>query len=264
MEEKNIMKYHSEEYIVAFIDVLGASAAMKENPDLMLNQVHEAYEHAIKTYNNVYGNKYDEIGIRIFSDNIVIFCKCYSDAPISALSIVVTLAATIQLQFLHQGILSRGGIAKGDFFNDDVMIWGNALVKSYYLEDKIAIYPRIIIDNNSIVDVNGFFNSDSKVAKALKEDFILQDKDGLFYVNYLNMVKGVSSERLENEVGRDIDEIKSIIISLYYDDACDKRDKHQKDIKLIQKINWHLEYLSRYISENNIVLYPFDEEKDNV
>ena len=32
------------------------------------------------------------------------------------------------------------------FFTDDRMIWGNALLRAYKLEGQIAIYPRIIVE----------------------------------------------------------------------------------------------------------------------
>ena len=44
------------------------------------------------------------------------------------------------------GWLLRGGISIGQLLIDDVMVWGETLLKSYYLEDKIANYPRIISD----------------------------------------------------------------------------------------------------------------------
>lgn len=43
-------------------------------------------------------------------------------------------------------LLARGGISCGNFFKDERMIWGNALIQAYKLEGQIAIYPRIIVE----------------------------------------------------------------------------------------------------------------------
>ena len=51
------------------------------------------------------------------------------------------------------GWLLRGGISIGQLFIDDVMVWGEALLKSYYLEDKIArSYPNQIKEIQEKVD----------------------------------------------------------------------------------------------------------------
>lgn len=49
--------------------------------------------------------------------------------------------------------LLRGGISIGQLFIDDVMVWGEALLNAYYLEDKVANYPRIIIDKNIVSEI---------------------------------------------------------------------------------------------------------------
>lgn len=47
------------------------------------------------------------------------------------------------------GWLVRGGITIGDFYIDDMFVWGAALVKAYELEEKIAVYPRVILDEKN-------------------------------------------------------------------------------------------------------------------
>lgn len=40
------------------------------------------------------------------------------------------------------GWLLRGGIAIGQLFIDDVMVWGDALLKAYYLENKTGFWSH--------------------------------------------------------------------------------------------------------------------------
>lgn len=74
------------------------------------------------------------------------------------------------------GWLLRGGITIGELFVDNVMVWGNTLLRAYELEDKIVIYPRVIIDDKVVEYIH---QGDSAY------DFIRYDKDGFDFVNYL-------------------------------------------------------------------------------
>lgn len=58
---------------------------------------------------------------------------------------IIFFSALLQLNMWINNLLVRGGISCGNFFSDERMIWGNALLRAYKLEDQIAIYPRIIV-----------------------------------------------------------------------------------------------------------------------
>ena len=59
---------------------------------------------------------------------------------------IIFFSALLQLNMWINNLLVRGGISYGDFFSDEKMIWGNALIGAYKLEGQIAIYPRIIVE----------------------------------------------------------------------------------------------------------------------
>lgn len=76
------------------------------------------------------------------------------------------------------GWLVRGGITIGDFYIDDTIVWGPALLRAYELEDKLAIYPRIILDETvtSVLSIS-----------TIKNDFVRVDKDGFRFLNYMDI-----------------------------------------------------------------------------
>ena len=79
----------TEEYMVAFIDVLGASNKIKNDSAGSLNTVHRVYEKALKLYKEQLlferHTTFDEddtvetIRIKIFSDNIVLYTRIIDD-----------------------------------------------------------------------------------------------------------------------------------------------------------------------------------------
>ena len=79
------------------------------------------------------------------------------------------ISAIIQVQFLKHGLLTRGGIASGSYFVDDMMVWGTALVKAHSLENSIAVYPRIVVDPELIGDLD-LANPNSKFITAQEKN----------------------------------------------------------------------------------------------
>ncbi len=179
MSEKT---YNTQECIVAFIDVLGASAAIREDADGSLNAIHSAYDASIKLFHDVFVEKGIIPGVNIFSDNIVVAVPKVPGKEKASFKAVVILSAIIQVEFLKKGFLTRGGIASGSYFIDKVMVWGTALLRGYYLESQVAFYPRVVIDPELVGELGLAFPKSNDAIQT----WLRQDNDKLFYVNYLN------------------------------------------------------------------------------
>ena len=226
-------EYKAEDAVVAFIDILGSSEEMKRDPQNALNTVHNAYDDALEIYNTIFKLHRDNVQVRIFSDNIVLSCPCKKIGLEKAFHLILVLSALIQEKLLHYSMLSRGGIARGDFFNDKVMIWGNALVKAYNLESTVAIYPRIIIHPDLISNVNYF----EKMSKGDSHDiinWIAQDQDGLCFVDYIN-----------SKLMRD----PFYMLIVFIEDNEKRQVNNMYNLKVAQIIIWHGNYLKNKINE---------------
>lgn len=218
----------TEEYVVAFIDILGASKKIRDNVNLSLNQVHDVYSESLEEH-KIYLSEapISEIKpvVRIFSDNIVLAAPTIHGVD-AAFQSVLVFTAIVQQNFLGSGFLTRGGITVGSFFYDDVMIWGQALVEAYQLESNIAIYPRIVILPKLIEQL-------MFLEFPATRQFISKDVDDLYYVNYMN----------ERFYGK----LEDNTISFYFQALladCDQMCSEAKDdIRILQKINWHKNYL---------------------
>lgn len=140
-------EYKTSEYVVAFIDILGATNAIMKQTDASLDVIHKIYENAIKTFSKFQMADFKRPQVKIFSDNIVVAVPYDKDhRKNDALYAVAVMSSALQANFLAHGWLTRGGISAGDFFVDDVMVWGTALVRAYKLESTVAYFPRVVIE----------------------------------------------------------------------------------------------------------------------
>ena len=108
--------------------------------------IYGAYSFAIEMESklHIFGN----LVFKVFSDNILIAHEL-DDAGdwYAAYKSVVEFLKHFLSRFLCQGVLFRGGITMGMLAINDVMVWGSGLVDVVNLEEKVAIYPRIVISN---------------------------------------------------------------------------------------------------------------------
>ena len=219
-------EYKASEHIVAFIDVLGASEKIKQNSNESLNTVHFVYEESLHKAEIIYSAE-EVVGlkpiIKIWSDNIVVAVPVIKGNYAEALFSILVLSTVIQSEFLAHNYLVRGGIAVGDFFSDDVMTWGNALLDSYSLESNVAIYPRIVIHPKLLEKAN----ITDKYIKRTKLDF-----DGLLFVDYLQ-----GSDFKTNDGFVDL-------ISCFLKNCNEQLEIPSVNEKVRQKLYWHQRYLS--------------------
>ena len=220
-------------YIVAYIDLLGITNKIKAaDQQLAMNKLHNLYTFSMDITKKIQIDENKDIEFKIFSDNVII-AKKLSDEKVQRKRDIRSLlmcAGSFQEQAASESVgwLLRGGISIGQLFIDDVMVWGEALLKSYYLEDKVANYPRIIIDKRVI----GEINKDSQLIEYIRKDF-----DGLYFLNFLNdchfcgemLMNGF--ENMQKEIGKSIDE------------------------RTYQKFCWHMNFVNSELDRK-------DEKKD--
>lgn len=215
--------------IVAYIDLLGMTNRIKgTDRQLVMNKLYNLYMFSMKLTKDtqIAGNQ--DIRFKIFSDNIIIAKSLSTEMEQRKRDIRSLLMCAGHFQELtvsdSVGWLLRGGISIGQLFIDDVMVWGDALLKAYYLEDKIANYPRIIIDKNVVDEIM----DDKQLNKYLRQDF-----DNLYFLNFLNdchfcgemLMNGFRV--MQDEVGNDIDE------------------------KTYQKFSWHMNFVNSELDRKN-------------
>ena len=80
----------------------------------------------------------------------------------------------IQFQLSSMGIFIRGGITLKELYTGKNFIYGKGIIDAYHIENKIAIYPRVVIDKELIKFINnqvlGEIDAMSDIVNALGYD----------------------------------------------------------------------------------------------
>jgi hypothetical protein len=198
MESSGTKSVYSERY-VAFIDILGFSSHVRQSE-------HSPSE-AQKLVNIMdrISNRWADKGLLIthtvlgedFKSQSFSDCTVLSEAATpKGLQYLLLMVTQFALDLLANGFLFRGGIAKGALYHSNNAVFGPAFLKAYDLEQNIAEYPRIIVDQDTHQDFN-LHPSPHALDKYTQPDLRHAD-DGPVYVDVFSGFK--YAERLPERV----------------------------------------------------------------
>ena len=233
-------KLKTKDYLVAYIDILGATKMMKpDSQDEYLNRIKDVYEHVLSKFKTS-GCLSDSIKINIFSDNILLAAELVSGGKYAIdplISNFLSFVSFFQLSALGSGFILRGGVVKGKLHIDNNFAWGSALVNAYELEHKKSLYPRILIDKSvDFIDLK------------LPDDFnyswnIVADKDGCLFLDYLfvaDFLKIKSGHKLIEHLKTNLKiELKN----------------NEGDANIMQKLLWQKDYFNSFCAKNELEKY---------
>lgn len=119
-----------------------------------------------------------------FSDSVILSFNY--DKP-SGLFYAILDMLHLQFELFHSNnVLVRGACYLGKAYHDNNICFGEAINEAYLLQEKCAIYPRIIISEDIIkqcatYSIHKYYNEEEDIKQLLK-----QDTDGYWYIDYLN------------------------------------------------------------------------------
>lgn len=270
--------------LVFFIDILGSQnrtdfvelldinetfhKELQRNQSNDKNHPYTVYKRTIFTFSDCAYIIYD------FKDGIE---ESRKDLP-QFFDIALRNTAPLFVEFLKKGFICRGGIAYGEVYyeTDRSLFFGPAINRAHYYENKIAKFPRIIMDKEIATKVIAL-NEDrinhapdtfhAKLTKYVNGDIVLKDDDGQYYLNYLNTCShGINysdciaiyelwEKLLLNENVKQTDEIARLMKKL--NQCPDKKIQEEYNYKIsrcyniLEKYQW----LANYLQHS----YPADE-----
>lgn len=165
-----VTDYKTSRYCIAYLDVLGgANKICYDKDNSLLNYLNMIMKDGISEANNY------KIYTKIFSDNILFATKITDNDPDKEKKIakIFNLSANFSNEMFRYGNLVRGAIVIGDFFYNENIVYGEALVRAVKIEETEAIYPRIIIQNEIADLLPQYCLQDLKDNKKFLNTFLL-------------------------------------------------------------------------------------------
>ncbi|CUI01950.1 hypothetical protein [Leisingera aquaemixtae] len=90
----------------------------------------------------------------------------------------------VHLSFLRNGLFVRGGISFAPHFKSGSLTYSHALPISYEIEQRQAVYPRIVIDRNIIEMLKpGGLLADQSASITSQE--LICEENGVFFLNFV-------------------------------------------------------------------------------
>ena len=228
------VEFNNGECVVAYLDILGFKDLVNKylnpqntNDKYILKIIKSAMEDAKKPLNDFKMSDpefkgIDLIKIKQFSDcisfSIPDFYGHYNEAVM--VSMFLTVLNGYNIHFIRKNLYLRGGISPGFHYEDENIIFSDGLIKSYYLESKKAIYPRIIIDDELINRIKRLWKHDkTHLSNFGIQKKIIVDWEGTTFINPFNptqsmgkmfsegIVENLSSNKDENTLKSNLEGI---------------------------------------------------------
>ena len=183
-----------EKRIIAFVDILGFSTMIEDSraDTTLRRKIKQAMTIVRDTHNKDLSD--DIRKVTTFSDSAVI---SYVADEHSSLFYLLIDIIHLQLRLGALGIMIRGGIVYGDCYHDGDIVFGPAMNEAYWLESKIAKWPRVVITKDTLdkaidesVD-HGTYTYDCEVEEiggCIQKDIYTDDSDyagEMYFVDYL-------------------------------------------------------------------------------
>ena len=89
------------------------------------------------------------------------------------MAVLFNTVANIYNEILRYGYLLRGAIIEGEFFYNDIIVYGKGLVEAVQLEEKVADVPRILV-RTKVSEPNSYY-------------YLMQDKDNELFLNIFHL-----------------------------------------------------------------------------
>ncbi len=225
--------YKTSKYCVAYLDVLGTKEIISNDKNNEhLNKLNMIFKDAIEEVDLTKKIDNKDFFVKIFSDNIILATRTETKDRVENIKLLCLVISNIIEEFLTYGYLMRGAIVEGDFFCNDTLVYGKALIDVVELEEKYSIYPRIIVQEG-IKDVFPFYFQKCADGWDILNNYFVNDH-GISGCNF-----------------------KVSLLDLL------KKNKNNK--KTVQKIMWAITYFNEYNKskkENGYISCYFISDKE--
>lgn len=237
-------------HIVAHIDILGTKSMVADKKtsqkllETMIGFIDKCKSY-VKSFNEL-RDVAEKLSFKIFSDNIVIYIPFNKEKYNDLFQAICLSAIFFQRNLLLNEELPlpvRGGIAIENFYADDDFVYGQALIDSYQIEEKLAIVPRIVVSADIIETL---FNKNELSQFAGYGKLIVDDFDGFYYLNFLYEQRKAEVEQIQKFIQKAIAKLKTKHAEQVVEKMKSGKDEVKDYSNIYQKYGWLLKYTCKY------------------
>jgi hypothetical protein len=230
------------ESVTVFLDVLGyrdvmAATTTMDEANAELRKLRQALDNAGQHVagKSTVDEEMEFWRTRTFTDNIVIGYPTLDPHALAEpeLGSIFWHLALFQLEMIRAGYFLRGGIAVGELFMDDEIVFGKALLEAYDAERNRARDPRIVLAPSAELLVERHLEWYSHKSFAPHNHALLRDADGSLFVNYLDQTVLMAV----NEAGPFLEEL-----TMHRDRVTEKLQRYRGDPRVWSKYEWAARY----------------------
>ncbi|AYE34256.1 hypothetical protein [Clostridium septicum] len=246
----NMQKYNKNNpklvnSVVCAIDILGFS-------QMIINSCTDGYGNDLlkeisylinKNKQCIIPNKYSEGKIKIYTDNMIVGYPIKDDGE-EELDEILDNVSEYQFNLSLEGLFVRGGVSIGEFYINEDIVFGPALLDAHNTESTLACYPRIILDNKTVNRLQKYINY---YEVAPQQNKILIDSDGQWFLNYLNTIFKYYTE-CDNEY--EFDMVKINLLMRHKLKIEEMLDLHKENITVWDKYVWTANYHNYFCDLN--------------
>lgn len=260
-----------DECFVSYFDILGFKDMVKEKS---AEDIYSTLSEFNKSINTELGGPvkgiiqkyffFSDTGLRI--TRLEGKNRSANDWYLALINEIAALMA-IQTTEIKNGVLLSGAVTYGKIKYDDSVFFGPSLIRAYYINEKTAHYPRIIIDKPvydkfilNHKNQNPSFTKPIKSAKngsIIYRDIVKRSEDQQWFINYLYLVNIgiVSPERFDLDLPVSILKNHKLLIEKNIGDILEKnKNKTNKRIDVDTKIikyGWLINYHDNSVNSYN-------------
>lgn len=228
---------------VCFIDILGFSSLIEEacknnRGDHLLNRL---YHSIIENIGFIKPSTQFSGKIKIFTDNIVMGIPILDDGE-SELGRIFLGFAAYQLSLTLNGFFVRGGVSIGDYYVNEYISYGPALLEAHNIESVYANTPRIVLGQGAkeLVKQHLTYYANPNYAPQMRGIFV--DNDGEWFINYLEAAFPSRDEETYSYAREIMIKHKKIVIN--------KLNEFKCNIKILKKYEWTAQYHNYFCNLN--------------
>jgi hypothetical protein len=224
---------YTKKYVL-FLDVLGftnkvlnssGNEHLASNIHAVLKQIQQTFKNQVKGV--------DTFQLTFFSDSLYLTAEEQSDGEGNFFSILDVSSFVIN-DFLNEGFFVRGALTCGDCYHHNDICFGPAVVAAYSLEERIAQWPRVIVDPAAVLSGLRQPGHNRPDDQAGYIDNLIRDDGEYFFVDSLAAWENYI------DIDGEYEEMLNIVKENIINNLASCQDQH---------IRSKYEYFARYFNE---------------